>query len=142
MPGLTGHLPLVMARQDPSNFKSKSPRTCFFLSTASQAFHKRRTASALRFQARSNVLRTAPRAQKTAHPAQTPVFPAPPPRIKFRQRSKAQTESSRVREPGAHAEKSRCASAPTRAAPPSRASPPQPFSKDRLRSRLIFSTYL
>ena len=28
--GMTGHLPLVMARQDPSNFKSKSPRTCFF----------------------------------------------------------------------------------------------------------------
>ena len=156
MPGLTGHLPLVMARQDPSNFKSKSPRTCFFslppnchpghragvaIPTIFPIYRTHHTAFAPHSQARSNASRTAPRAQRKARQAQAPVFPAQPPRKESRQRSKAQTRSLQARAPNAHAEKSRCASAPTRAVPPSKAPLPQPFSKVHFRNCSTFSAY-
>ncbi len=153
---MTGHLPLVMARQDPLNFKSKSLGLAFFIAselsprpscrgrhipTTFPISRTRRTVSALHFQARSNASRKAPKAQRIAHQAPPPKSREPQSKIESRQRSKAQTKSSQVREPSAHAEKSRCASAPTRVVPPSKAPPPQPFSKVHFRSRSTFSAY-
>ena len=154
---MTGHLPLVMARQDPLNFKSKSLGLAFFIAfelsprpscrgrhipTIFPIYRTHHTAFAPHFQARNNASRTAPRAQRKVRPTQAPVFPAQPPKTKFHQRSKAQTKSSRVRVPDAHAEKSQYASVPTRVVPPSKAPPPQPFSKVHFRNRSTFSAYL
>ena len=160
---MTGHLPLVMARQDPSNFKSKSLGLAFFIAselslrpelapdmfrgagvaipTIFPIYRTHHTAFAPHSQARSNASHTARVAQRKARQAQAPVFPAQPPRKESRQQSKAQTRSSRVRAPNAHAEKSRCASAPTRAVPPSKAPLPQPFSKVHFRNCSTFSAY-
>ena len=105
------------------------------------AFHKRRTTFAPRSQARSNVSHTAPRAQRTTHRAQAPESPAQPPKIKFHPQSKAQKETSPIREPSAHAEKIRYASEPTAVPPPSAELPARPFPRALSRNHSTFLAY-
>lgn len=122
-------------------FQKASPTDLLFSFTTFPIYRTRRTTSAPHSQARSNASHTAPRAQRTAHLEQAPEFPAQPPKIKFRQPSKAQTRSSQVRAPIARAGKIQYASAPTIIAQPSADSPATLNVKVHSRSHSTFSAY-